>query len=72
VVVKMVGSGRGRSPMNRSVRVMATCQSCGSEIVYAELNGETVRVCPECGELAEIVTVIEDSTDRGFDPTAYG
>ena len=50
---------------------MAKCATCGAEIIYAELARERIRVCPECGELVEDVSVIEDSTDRGFDPTAY-
>lgn len=51
--------------------IVADCRSCGVEIEYLELERETPAVCPSCGEPVEIVTVIEDSTDRGFDPTAY-
>lgn len=50
--------------------VVPACRSCGAEIISAELNGEMVRVCSACGEPAEI-SVIEDSTANGFDPTAY-
>lgn len=55
-----------------SEAIFLTCDKCEAEIIVADLNRETVRVCPECGELVEQVSVIEDSTDRGFDPTAYG
>lgn len=51
--------------------IIADCRSCGAEIEYLEVKGVTPAVCPECGEPLEIVSVIEDSTDRGFDPTAY-
>lgn len=51
--------------------IVAACRSCGAEIEYLEVKDYTPAVCSNCGGPVEIVTVIEDSTDRGFDPTAY-
>lgn len=58
-----------RSP-DAAEPLTALCRECRAEIIFPELESETPAVCPSCGAAVEI-TVIEDSTDRGFDPTAY-
>ena len=51
--------------------IYARCESCKAEITFAELDRETPAVCPSCGERIELVSVIEDDTSKGFDPTVY-
>jgi hypothetical protein len=57
--------------MNRFDAPVATCTKCRAEIVYAELDRLSIAMCANCGEPVELVRVIEDSTDRGFDATVY-
>ena len=71
MVVKMVRNAGSREPMNRSDTTTATCPKCDAEIVVGEHERASVAVCARCGKPVERVSVIEDSTDRGFDPTVY-
>jgi len=54
------------------------CPECGEEFplsMAVRLNGGASIICPECSAilpaLEEPISVIEDSTANGFDPTAY-